>query len=374
MENITSPLEQKKSKRPWLAKLGAALALLGACVGAYWLGHNRHLRALANSGLVIEESYLNVGQTWANNKFLWTLPVRNTTATDIDVLGFASSCACLAINPQSFRLPPGQTQNLVVTIDLGRVRSPAKGEGELKVAIIPHIKGATIPQEGWLLQGTVRDLLTPSRPVVHFGDLVRNTSWPERLFRARARIPLDSILAKTDSALAHVEPLGKEGDEYVFRFTLDQTLPVGPFGLKAFLYPKSSGMALPATAVHLQGCLHEEVEASPSVIPLGYLPLRTVVHETIFLASRTGLPFTIQSWKAPSNDIWVEPVPKGGKWLTKAIKVSQRISAIGTRNSSLVFVVGLSDSRTIEVPFAASYHGVPATGGTETASSCRLRP
>jgi hypothetical protein len=34
MENITSPLEQKKSKLPWLAKPGAGLVLVRACVAA----------------------------------------------------------------------------------------------------------------------------------------------------------------------------------------------------------------------------------------------------------------------------------------------------------------------------------------------------
>src|SRR5437868_1848720 len=68
--------------------------------------------------LVIAPEALETGEVLLAYASPWTLPIRNPTLREITIIGWQSSCGCADMKPMTVSIPPGETVNATLTLDL----------------------------------------------------------------------------------------------------------------------------------------------------------------------------------------------------------------------------------------------------------------
>src|SRR5262249_3396878 len=144
--------------------------LILACAAAYWLGSEH-----SPPPLLVEDRFLDFGETWLSPEFEWTLPIRNTGTQDIEISGVISSCSCLSIKPTACTVRAGETVLVTLTLDLTRalkVDSTGKttAASDFSVSVRPLLHESSSFRT-WVVHGFVRTPFTLSHPILDFGTL-----------------------------------------------------------------------------------------------------------------------------------------------------------------------------------------------------------
>ncbi len=118
--------------------------------------------------LVIPAESLDLGEQFAQTGFQWSVPITNTSHEVVFVTKLRSSCSCTQVEPASFRLAPGQTQLVALTIDLTPPAGKASGlePSEFEVRLQPTIQGYPLPVANWLVFGTIKSAFSPNQKEV----------------------------------------------------------------------------------------------------------------------------------------------------------------------------------------------------------------
>lgn len=131
--------------RPTLLVIVLAVAAAGFWVGARVMRSESPDLATAEPvpRLVVADADLHFGEPWAQRGFQWTLPVRNVSAFDVEVLEWEPSCgACTNVAPPSLVVAAGETRDVTVTLDLTKRRA-VEGDAAsypFAVALRPIVK------------------------------------------------------------------------------------------------------------------------------------------------------------------------------------------------------------------------------------------
>jgi hypothetical protein len=104
----------------------------------------------------------NFGEAWEDQRFVWKLPLTNTSPEPVRVLDVRTSCTCVSAEPRSFALQPGATRELTLVLDLtpraiekaGTVRPFA-----VDVAVVTETDTLPPAPEKFSIKGTVRPVL-----------------------------------------------------------------------------------------------------------------------------------------------------------------------------------------------------------------------
>ena len=104
-----------------LSVLFASIAAVAAFGLARFLSHTN--TAVGTSPLFVEEKYLNFGEQWETNSFVWVVPIENRSGQDVAIDEFVLSCSCTSVEPASLFLPAGQRRKWSLTLDLSPKRS-----------------------------------------------------------------------------------------------------------------------------------------------------------------------------------------------------------------------------------------------------------
>jgi hypothetical protein len=274
------------------------LCLIVALGQGYWSGD----LSGRNSGLIIEDQFLDLQTVWEDSSFRWKLPIRNVSGEPIEIEGFSTSCTCLVPDRQGFILQPRQEREVELVLDLTKLfHKKTSNQVPLEVLVAPLVKGKAAKNAGWKLKGTARRLLDvlPSR--IEFPDgLITGRSFTPLKATVVAAVPMRDLVVKSAPAQVSVAvQKRKNGNEFELLVTPGAQLPVGRFEGKLVLQPLPTNQeerALPEKIVDVAGLVHAEVEALPSSIAFGAQALGEKVSKTFRLVSRTGERFELHRW------------------------------------------------------------------------------
>ena len=143
------------SRISWLAVSLAGVLLI--CNSMAYLRDSR-TPTVSTSPLLVAPDALDFGDVWAQREFRWTFPVRNSTAETLTVTDLQASCACTAVSPTSFRIPPGASIDVTAELDLTAAFShdDRNKSSPFHVTLQPVLEGFYAPLEPLQLTGLVR--------------------------------------------------------------------------------------------------------------------------------------------------------------------------------------------------------------------------
>lgn len=165
----------------WPARILVGVVLAASGAAAYEFGYmgggespELPPRFQSIGGLRVLQSDLDMGEVWEAKAFVCRLPIENETAGSITVTGFATSCGCLEVEPQSLTLPPFQSASLQLKVDLTRRTHQELGFAErpLQVEVTPVLKTGWPRESAWKLLGVVKSRVTLDKLALHFGETV----------------------------------------------------------------------------------------------------------------------------------------------------------------------------------------------------------
>jgi len=356
-------------RNPGFFRSRGPLLLLFAlpCALAFWMRWAA-TRAEARPDLVVSQSALEMGDVWAQRDFRWTLPIHNTTAGDIEIVEFRTSCGCMVIEPSKLTVPGGQCVVACVQLDLedrGEKADAAPAEVTTTVAAITResLPGAF----RWQLYARVHPhpvVALPNR--VDFGEsLVRGSPFTKRVIALHCREPVEAIRADCPGALGKVEILGRhDSKDYELIIQPDPRMEVGEHRFEVsvvpFLTRRRGGRDVPPLAIPVIARVCTDVYATPSAVCLGAAKTGEILEQTLLLSSRTNRPFVllkVEQEAGPSVDVDNLGVAERTR---RSLRVRQRIGEVGSRGALLQFVVQEEgNTEPYRVPLMLSYHGLP---------------
>jgi len=127
-----------------LLPIGLTLGLVAIAASA-----GRHLgQRFAGSGteprsasLVVAEDRLDFGEAFEQDTFRWTFPIENRGKEEIHITGFGLSCNCATVTPRSLTIPPGETAEVALTLDLtARGKQLASTSWPFEAEVTPTIE------------------------------------------------------------------------------------------------------------------------------------------------------------------------------------------------------------------------------------------
>jgi hypothetical protein len=339
----------------WRKRFGliVGVALL-AGVGAYWGGKTLHRAKAEQESLVVNPSALDFGEPWEDAGFVWEVPITNRGSSDVRVVEFEGSCACLAIEPKSLTVPAGETRSVRLTIDLTINPQRAAREGDaapraenpvrdfsLQVAVRlqgPH--GETMPPVVWTLQGRVRTVLTVEPRTVSFGDsLIQGQPFPSRSVTVTAHTRLQDldVVCKPDLVSAQLERVPGDHAKYELTIRPRGDVPVGPFQCSIFLQPRHGEGPLPCVLLPVDGRVLADIQAFPPAVNYGAGRMGGKLSETVVLRSWSSTPFEVERVEQEMPGAAVELVK--GEAAEKRFRITQVVKKEGDQSGTVRFHV-----------------------------------
>lgn len=343
--------------------LGLAVATV-AGAGAYWVATAPQRVAAAQSPLAVDPAALDFGEVWEDSAFTWTLPIENHSDAAVRIRDVTASCNCLAVEPRSFVVPAGGKTEVRLTLNLtGPVAAKADAVTAVRDFALPlaalRQDDASAPKI-WVLRGRVRTAAVVSPPLVQLGQWVRGQTVPPQSATVTLKTPVKALEAACDPALASVRVTRSRTNSEAFVVTIvpRQTIPSGPFNfpVKIRLVVRE-GKKMPRIVLPVAGVMLEDIQARPTVVAFGIVPLGRRVEQTVVLGSAAGKKLQVRSVRRSSDDIEVEPA-ESATHVKSAYRISQRASRLGDQSGEVRFAVGADGTKaTVEVVLPVTYHG-----------------
>lgn len=351
--------------KPWPESRNGRIAVLAGIVGlfvpVFWLAmKTRQMLAATPAPLVVPANELDVGDVWEQGAFQHKLTIQNTTAKNIVIDGFRSTCGCVSVEPSALKIPSGQKADVLVTLNLKL--SPRQDSNDFQVTIAPEIRDDPGVQPVWKIRGRARRLmkLTPVGISYYDNRLIQGQVFPSQTVIVTPAIVLDSLLAKYPAELATVEiaRCQERHNDFQVNITPQKGLPLGPFLFDVLLEPVSKDKFLPIVKLPVEGRVMGDVQALPDSLALGARGIGETLTETITLRSISGVPFEVTRIKPDFKDTTVEPITVAGV-SDKAFRICQHITRSGKQMFSLRFFVIKKNGECSTVLVNVSYHGTP---------------
>jgi hypothetical protein len=260
-------------------------------------------------GLHVDPECLDFGEAWEDSHFSWVLPIENRSSSDIAIERFYNSCVCTEITPSSLLVPPGQTRDVLLTINLRDDRKlEAKYDFEVGVAAIVAGDGGQASQE-WVVRGRVRRAVEFDPLVVDFGrHSEREQPLPPKRVRVKDLAGVESLAVNgsPDGFTVQVNRPAEDPSRFDIEIVPKAALPVGRCTFDLSIAPvQAGGKRLPARKLPVCGWVVPDLEASPSEVLLGAVAVGESAEATIAIRSLTGQAFTVEGWRCSSDRVSV---------------------------------------------------------------------
>jgi hypothetical protein len=333
----------------------AVLVVVGACWAAYWIGANTYDPIIANDGLTIAPKDLNFGTVLEQEAFVWKVALSNPTRRAIGIDYFETSCGCVAIEPKSLTLEPGESRAIELTIDL--TRRPAEERAASRhgyaLKLIPIVKHG-LAHLGWVLRGEVQTVFSAEPSAVDFGDEhVIGTVPPRRSVRLTGyrQVHIHSVAADPPLLDARVLAPAK-GRSFTIDLTPKIDLVSGPFACELRVEATAEdGEALPAFSIPVRGVARYSVEAAPQIVQLGAREVGSVVEDTVTLRSLLDEPFEVV--RTVAKETAADLTMRDGAVICR---IRQPISASGWHEAALSFRIKTKQQE-FSVGVTVNYYG-----------------
>ncbi|MBY0228461.1 MAG: hypothetical protein K2W96_04185 [Gemmataceae bacterium] len=307
--------------------------------------------------LVADEAALDFGERPESKAHAVTVPLTNTTDRELAVR-LQKSCDCAAVEPERFKLNPGQTKRVLVFLDLTHGRERYSGLAKRPYAAhLEAVYGERMNERiGLELGGMVVTLLEMRPPHLHLSrELPEDADSAEETVRLKLS-PL--VATASEEHVPKTLRVRLLGDDEGLCLTVRHKAgaPRGPFSQKVKVGLRGKdGQPLPEQELLVTGAVVGRYGTFPAETTFGIRPLGSEAEESVRVVDRKGEPFTVV--KAEGEDAIVTPA-KNGYWTIK-----QRFAAAGERRGSVVFTLRDARGGTHEVRHALSWYGSAAKGG-----------
>jgi hypothetical protein len=280
------------------------------------------------------------------------------TDHDIEIVDFASSCTCVAIEPRSFAIPSGVVRDLRLSLDL-TIRSGETEWSTFEVNLWPRLakKPKNAAELRWTITGRVHSVMRFEPSSVYLGRYSELAGpIPPVSVAVRSLIPLRSITAKSNSNRVSVAVRNTGEDSFELRVSPVQPLPKGPIqSYVRVLAQLPSGESLPEKRLPVTGMITDDLQFSPPAALFGARPLGMMCEETVVLSSLTGEQIEVIEWKTESASLHVDKAKISSG---VAFRVTQRIVRTGQTEGRVIFKLRTSNGSTREVPLRVGYTGI----------------
>ena len=336
-----------------LIATGCAIAVRYA-----WLSHTSQTEAQ----LILADGNNHFSEVFETKKFVWPIDIINPTDKAIDIDRFVMSCGCTTITPQQLTIPAQSKAACQLTINL-TLDQPKPGENgserDVSFSILPVVAGKLQSRQGmWNVRGKVRRILELDHYTLDFGECQEQTQLTQTIL-VRAAVPLDGLVAKTDSLSWTAEAI-KGDDRYQYTVTVrsSQAMPPGPINFRVHLTPlPARGGELSPNTVPCVGRVIPEYALYPQELLLGANTIGKLCQETVHLSSPDGKSFTVYSIRPNSQGLTVEQQGDNDSPRQKFL-VRQTISERGRQHGTVTFDILTWDGRMRTTSLPIDYCGV----------------
>lgn len=317
--------------------------------------------------LVVSDGSLHFGQAWAQKEFRWHLSVENPTNKEVRVREMRSSCRCVSVNPTSFSVPPGSQTEVELVLDL----SPRSSDGyrepswPFQAEIAAIAEGGYLQPSLWSITGRVRNPFDiDAVDLSGTSDYVLGTEYVPRVVRFRSREPLHDVRAFCDPSLGSVKV--SESSEAEGKFILEVLpslqLPEGPVRLEVTLTVRPGGAEAGTQArvsLSLLMRIVHELEAIPSGVSFGPLPVGQEAQQVLLLRSRSGRRVIIESCQ-PSDEYVTAAIVDEASGSGARCRIFCRATEGGSHTASVrIEAVAPNGGRLPPFVLPVSYVGIP---------------
>jgi hypothetical protein len=289
-------------------------------------------------GPLIACKALNVGDVWESNKYLFDLPIRNTTAHELTVSGFETSCSCISVVPQSLKVLSGETASITLTLDLCSLLhdEPNVIYRDFALQIRPIIDGPAKGQESWPIHGRVRRFFEFVPNAVSFGEFFpRKAEVRCRRFEVRCVEPVQDlkVVPGHRDASARVQAVPHAAGRFCVEVELGPGFPSGQFEFGIDLETSTATGHVVTGVIPVTGRLLDAVTLEPQIVVLGTRSVGDEVEQIVVARSRLNRALEFERVETSESDLEIRS-DSSVKNTELVIRVRQRIAATGNHKSS----------------------------------------
>jgi Protein of unknown function (DUF1573) len=342
--------------RLWLV----ACFVVCAALGGYWVFSVVHSRSTRAQLVSVRADKLDFGDVWADENFVWTVPITNDGLEAITLREFFSSCACMGIQPKTLEIPAGGTGTIQLALNLTHGKPEAgKASRPFSVRVTASIGAKSTRKITWTISGRVRKVfeMVPSLLSFKEGSLVRGEVFPSQKVELHAHTEVTGVSAECRPPLATVAVVaGEAKNTFAVAVTPKRDLPAGELRFDVLVHGLTAHGALPVALLPVYGRVLEQVEFTPPTLLFGHRALGEQAEETVLVRSRSGKTFKVLTFEATSKSIEVERLAASSDSLPQ-FRVRQKFLELGQQSAVVSFRV-LVDGRSVTVALPARYCGL----------------
>lgn len=344
------------SSSQWFVLWGAVFTLTGF---AAWYGAVSSSQAAPP--LAIDAAALNVGSQWVQERFKWTVPVKNVSSQSIKVSGVQTSCSCVDVRPKSFSISANSTENLTFTLDLtANVKWDApeflfNQEFELSLG-----EGSSVAMQSFRLKGMIQCPLLVSKSTRVSAATWRltpaplgATAWSVPI---KATRPLKNLRVRTGSTAASASVRRDSADSQDWILDLRLVSSERRYtDISVILQPDAMNdeTQLPEVAWTFRTEVVSPFQIIPEEVDFGVVARNTIVKQRVTLRRSDGKPCLVSDLRTPPGigASVLETADTG----TVSIDVEAEFQTAGLQQTVIEVAVGESDSdpETLRIPVRA---------------------
>jgi hypothetical protein len=347
------------SRATWLVGVAFVAAIIAAYVARRYLAK----ATASNRGLRVAPEKLKFGEVWESETFAWSLPITNPNPHPLSISGFAFSCTCATVAPQSLTILPNETVELALLFDLRSETQELVRDFSAK--IVPQFPTGMVYQDGWTISGRVRRALTLSQKTLNFGDsLVRGQKQGAKAIQAKAAVSLKELRAQYPEEVVSVTIAASRENQTEFDVVVapNASLPPGSFQIEVTLTPvPENGDALPAVKFPVAGQVSDYARLVPARLLLGTRLVGDVAEETVIVESMSGEPLQLVKIEgtSPGTELTAAPSEAAG---ALTLRLRQVIVKEGPASEMVHVLVQANGRDVVKLPVQVLYHGLARRG------------
>lgn len=355
------------SRYQWWA---GVLGILAVSAAGWHLARIRARAHRDRPGLRVASEYLNIGEPWAQADFPWTLPVENCSCECIRINEFRVWCGCIAVEPTCVSIPPGQSVELRLRLDLRPTVADAGKPVYPFVAQVQAVLDSPFSGEViWTLRGRVRTAFEVSPMALDFGEsLVWGQKFTAKAFRVRCLIPGAAPRAECPQGLASVRVVSLDSESWHYEVEVmpNQELAVGEHDFVVGLSlaasdrraPLFDGAKVAPFPVHVRARVFHPVRVVPDRLFLGAGAVGDVLRETVTLRSPVA-DFWVAGLETNCPELEATPVKGDIHQATRSAvyRIAQTVSRTGIQSGEIRFYISVGPGKSLPLIVPVSYEG-----------------
>jgi hypothetical protein len=282
-----------------LAFLAAGLAAVAGNLTGRWRSSGQPAADQPASSLYIDSRDLDIGEVWEQDRLVRRIRVYNRGSEPARVTTLAGSCACVGPGSVSETIPPGESREIPVELDLEATCSAAGPSYIRQVKLpLPLSVEPAVAGRPWQIRGRVRSALAVPVRLIDFGRMPPHSPPRSRVIPVRALTGLSDLSVSVDQPYvsAGLKPSGPGTWELTVR-TIPALPPMRSSASVELHAVTTHGEPVPPVRVSVEFEVLGDIQPDTPDVLLGTCQVGGSAEGRFILASFSGRPFQVTGWK-----------------------------------------------------------------------------